>query len=141
MGGRILPGTVLRILLAAVLAGSVPLARAQGLFDDNEARRRIQVLRADFEQSQKQVQDQLARIEAAVQDKSALVELSRLIDGLKQDIAKLNGQSEVALNRAENLERRQKDLYVDLDSRLRKIEDAQGHFPAQWDPKLGIHVT
>lgn len=128
MRGPMVPASVLRVLLLAFLACSVPGARAQGLFDDNEARRRIQALRADYEQSQKQVQEQLTRIEAAVQDKSALVELSRLIDGLKQDLAKLNGQSEVVMNRAENLERRQKDLYVDLDARLRKLEDAQGQY-------------
>jgi tol-pal system protein YbgF len=114
--------TTLALVLAA--AASLP-ARAQGLFDDNEARRRIQVLRNDFEANQKQVQEQLSRIEAAVQDKSSLLEISRLIDGLKQDLTRLNGQSEVFLNRADNLEKRQKDLYVDLDARLRKMEESQ----------------
>jgi tol-pal system protein YbgF len=113
---------VVLVLLAAFRV------QAQGLFDDNEARRRVDVLRSDFQASQKTLQERLARIDAAVQvaqDKSALVELAGMIDGLKQDISRLNGQLEVLLNRAENLDRRQKDLYVDLDARFRRMEQAQ----------------
>jgi tol-pal system protein YbgF len=115
----------LGLLLMCVLLGASSLARAQGLFDDNEARRRIQVLRTEVEQNQKQVQEQLRRIEAAVQDKGTLVELAGLIDTLKQEITRLNGQSEVFINRAERLEKRQTELYADLEGRLRKLEDAQ----------------
>jgi len=116
-----------RLVFASLLLAS-SWAHAQGLFDDNEARRRIEVLRSDYQASQKQVQEHLARIDTALQaaqDKSALVELAGLIDGLKQEIARMNGQLEVLLNRADNLDRRQKDLYVDLDTRLRKMEQAQ----------------
>jgi tol-pal system protein YbgF len=116
----------LRTLLVALLLAASP--QAQALFDDDEARQRIQVLRSQFEESQKSLQERLAKIDAALtglQDKSAIVELASLIDGLKRELAKLNGQSEVLINRAENLEKRQRDLYVDLDSRLRKIEQNQ----------------
>ena len=37
----------------------------------------------------------------------------------------MNGQFEVLGNRADNLEKRQKDLYTDLDTRLRKMEQSQ----------------
>ncbi len=40
-------------------------------------------------------------------------------------MAKLRGHIEVLSNQAENIERRQKDLYVDLDTRLRKLEQTQ----------------
>ena len=53
------------------------------------------------------------------------MDLAQLIESLKQDMARLRGQIEVLVNQAENLERRQKDLYVDLDTRLRKLEQAQ----------------
>jgi tol-pal system protein YbgF len=114
-----------RAASVCVLAAASALAHGQGLFDDNEARRRIQVLRTEVEENQKQVKEQLSRIEAAVQDKSGLVELSRMIDGLKQDITKLNGQSELYMYRAETLEKRQKELYGDLEGRLRRMEETQ----------------
>lgn len=111
--------------LAAVLLVASAGAQAQGLFDDNVARRRIADLRLEFEAERKAVDEKLARIEAAVQDRRAIIDLAALIDGLKQDIARLHGQSEVFVNRSETLERRQRELYVDLDNRLRKIEQFQ----------------
>jgi tol-pal system protein YbgF len=51
--------------------------------------------------------------------------MAQMVDSLRQDIAKLRGQIEVLMNQTDILERRQKDLYVDLDSRLRKLEQAQ----------------
>jgi tol-pal system protein YbgF len=101
-------------------------ARA-ALFDDDEARRRVNELRASVEAEQKALDVRLVKIEAAVRDRA--VDLSQLIDGLKQDIAKLRGQVELLINQAETLDRRQKDLYVDLDTRLRKLE--QGPPPAE----------
>ena len=121
--------------LAALAAGALlamPLFAQAGLFDDEEARRQINELRVQAEGTQRAVNDRLAklddrfaRLEAAVQDKKALIDLATMLEGLKGDIAKLRGQNEVLLNQAENLERRQRDLYVDLDARLRKMEQAQ----------------
>ena len=117
-----------RTALIIVLLLASSWARAQGLFDDNEARRRIDVLRGEFQTSQKLVQDHLDKLDAGLQaalDKSALIELSSQIENLKLEVTRMNGQVEVLLNRAENLDRRQKDLYVDLDARVRKMEQAQ----------------
>ena len=118
--------------LAAGALLAMPLFAQAGLFDDEEARRQINELRVQAEGTQRAVNDRLAklddrfaRLEAAVQDKKALIDLATMLEGLKGDIAKLRGQNEVLLNQAENLERRQRDLYVDLDARLRKMEQAQ----------------
>jgi tol-pal system protein YbgF len=73
-------------------------------------------------ESQQQV---LQRIERDVTDKRSIIELSNLIDGLRQDIANLRGQIEVLGNRIDGLDKRQKDLYVDLDTRVRKFEQGQ----------------
>jgi tol-pal system protein YbgF len=116
--------TFARLLLAGCLLGA-SCASAQGLFDDNEARRRIATLRTEVEANQKAISDRLAGIEAAVQDKRAIVDLATAIDDLRQELARMRGQNEVLLNRADNLERRQKDLYVDVDNRLRRIEQGQ----------------
>jgi tol-pal system protein YbgF len=117
---------MIRVLLFAVmcLCAFAQVSHA-ALFDDDEARARISELRRDYDANQKAVAERLARIEAAVQDRSALIDLAKLIEELKSDLSRLRGNSEVLLNRAENLEKRQRDLYVDLDTRLRKIEQNQ----------------
>jgi tol-pal system protein YbgF len=108
-------------LFALALAAAMPV-RA-GLFDDEEARRQISDIKAQINGNQKNLDERLSRLESGARDRN--VDLAQLIEGLKQDIAKLRGQVEVALNQAEQIERRQKDLYVDLDNRLRKIEQSQ----------------
>ena len=109
------------LLLALCLATGA--ARA-GLFDDEEARRDLAALRAQVGANQKAMEQALeqrfSRIETLVQDRS--IELTKLIEELKQDLARMRGQIEVQANRIETLDRRQKDLYVDLDARLRKLE-------------------
>ncbi len=110
--------------LGALCAGLASGGVHAGLFDDEEARKQIVELRAKAEADQKKLDERLGKIEAAVQDRKPLVDLALLIDSLKQDMAKLRGQLEVLTNQAEQIEKRQKDLYVDLDNRLRKLEQA-----------------
>jgi tol-pal system protein YbgF len=125
-------------LHAALLLGLclVTGAARAGMFDDEEARKDIAALRTQVGVNQKAVEERLARIETMLQDRS--IELAKLIDELKQDLARMRGQLEVQANQIETLDRRQKDLYVDLDARLRKIEaNAQAQekqAPAAPDP-------
>jgi len=109
-------------LHAALLLGLCLVAGAAraGMFDDDEARKDIAALRAQVGTNQKAAEERLARIETLVQDRA--IELAKLIDELKQDLARMRGQLEVQANQIETLDRRQKDLYVDLDARLRKLE-------------------
>jgi len=94
-------------------------ARA-GMFDDDEARRDIAALRAQVGGSQQAIDERLAKIESMLQDRA--IETAKLIDELKQELARMRGQVEVQTNQIDTLDRRQKDLYVDLDARLRKLE-------------------
>jgi tol-pal system protein YbgF len=43
---------------------------------------------------------------------------------MRDDVAKMRGQLEVLTNQAENADKRQKDFYLDIDTRLRKLEQA-----------------
>jgi tol-pal system protein YbgF len=107
----------------AVLAGwafCLP-ALAQGLFDDTEARRRIDTLRQQVEQGNKAIDERLSRIEAT---SGGVMEIANQIEALRAEIARMRGQLEVAANQLENAEKRQKDLYLDIDTRLRKLEQA-----------------
>ncbi|MEA5098779.1 MAG: YbgF trimerization domain-containing protein, partial [Burkholderiaceae bacterium] len=85
------------VLAAALLAAltTLPLQSRAGLFDDDEARKAVLDVRANKA------------------DKSSLLELSTQIDALRQELARLRGQVEVLTNDVSNLQRRQKDFYVD----------------------------
>jgi tol-pal system protein YbgF len=111
-------------LLAAVLTVAAAPASAQGLFDDTEARRRIEVLRQQIEANQRSLEERFSKIEGASADRSALLELSTQIASLREEVQRLRGQVEVLSHQSELAEKRQKDLYLDIDTRLRKLEEA-----------------
>ena len=100
---------------------------AQGLFDDNEARRRVEALRQQLLEQNRLVEERMTKVETAVAgatDRSAMLDLAGQIEALRGDIAKLRGQLEVATNQIEVADKRQKDLYLDIDTRIRKLEEA-----------------
>jgi tol-pal system protein YbgF len=91
-----------------------PLQASAGLFDDEEARRAILDIRA-------RIDNLNTRLEGKA-DRTTNLDLAGQNDQLRQEIAKLRGQIEVLSNELANEQRRQKDFYTDLDSRLRKVE-------------------
>jgi tol-pal system protein YbgF len=103
-------------LLAACF--SLPAA-AQGFFDDNVARQRIDDLRKQVEAAAKLAD------ERRVDDRRALVELASQIEALRAEVARMRGQLEVMQNQVETVDKRSKDLYVDIDTRLRKLEQVK----------------
>ena len=108
-------------LVALAFAAATPAAHA-GLFDDDEARARIEALRRQVTASQQAVDERLGRIETEVRDRRALVDLAAQIDALRGELSRMRGQIEVLANLVENADKRQKDLYLDIDTRLRKLE-------------------
>lgn len=98
-----------RVALAAALLAYA--ASASAIFSDDEARKGV----ADLKK-------QVERLEAQSADRRAVQELSGSLDQIRQDIARLRGQIEELSYKIENLDKRQKDLYVDLDNRMRKLE-------------------
>jgi tol-pal system protein YbgF len=102
-----------RLLLAVVFGLAVLPARA-GLFDDDEARERIDKLRQDFDEMAQRV-DQSSKNQ---------IDFANQIEALKTDLANLRGQIELISNELDAAQKRQKDFYVDLDTRLRKLEPA-----------------
>lgn len=95
------------------------------LFDDEEARARTEALKRQVTAGQQAVDERLAKIEAEMRDRSGLVNLAGLIEALKADLARMRGQIEVLLHQAEVADKRQKDLYLDIDTRLRKLEQVR----------------
>lgn len=96
--------------VACLLAWGIPAHAA--LFDDTEARARIEKLRAELTAVQQSVD---------TASKNQL-EFSNQVEAIKAELAKLRGQLEVLANDVDTTQKRQKDFYVDLDTRLRKLE-------------------
>jgi tol-pal system protein YbgF len=110
-------------LAAALLAlfATLPLQASAALFDDDEARRAILDLRAKVELMKAELN---TRIDSK-SDKSSTLDLVNQNEVTMQEIAKLRGQLEVLANDVAVAQKRQKDFYVDLDARLRKLEPHQ----------------
>lgn len=98
------------VSLVTLAAASLP-ARA-GLFDDEEARKRVDELRQQLVETNKQA-EMLSRNQ---------LDFSNQLEALKTEIARIRGQVEVLTYEVEATQKRQKDFYVDLDNRLRKLE-------------------
>jgi tol-pal system protein YbgF len=113
------------VLAAALGLAAASPALAQGLFDDGEARRRIDALRQQVDANQRVIDERLGKIESAATDRGALLDLSAQLEGLRTDISRMRGQLEVLTNQAESADKRQKDLYLDIDTRLRKLEQTR----------------
>jgi len=122
----------MRFPAAAVLAPLFSLLTAvpcfaQGLFDDNEARRRVEALRQQLLEQNRLMEERMTKMETALagaSDRSAMLDIASQIEALRGDIAKMRGQLEVATNQIEVADKRQKDLYLDIDTRIRKLEQA-----------------
>ena len=106
-------GASLRLAtVVCLMALSIPAHAA--LFDDTEARARIEKLRAELTAMQQTV-------DAASKNQ---IEFANQMEGMRSELAKLRGQLEVLANDVDTTQKRQKDFYVDLDTRLRKLEPA-----------------
>ena len=106
--------------LALTLAFAGGVAHA-ALFDDEEARKRIAETNVRLTQVQKQLEDRVATLEQQLKSQG-LVEMFGAVEQLKADIARMRGQIEVLTHELGEAQKRQRDLYVDLDSRMRRLE-------------------
>jgi tol-pal system protein YbgF len=109
------------VALALLLAVSSGAAAA--LFDDEEARKRVEQTNLRLAQVQKQLEDRIAALEGQMKSQG-LVDLFNQVEVIKADIARMRGQIEVLNHELAEAQKRQRDLYVDLDTRVRKLEGA-----------------
>jgi len=108
------------LLPVLLLAATLALPARAGMFDDEEARRQIEQLRGEATELAKRT-DTVSRNQ---------IDFANQVEAIKSDIAKLRGQIEVLTYGLEAAQKRQQDFYVDLDNRLRKLEQP----PAKADP-------
>ncbi len=113
------------VVLAIILAGGPAYA---GLFDDEVARQQIaeQQKRVDaLREKGEAMQSRLSRIEESLKSQPVL-EIASQIERLREDMRAMRGQIEVLGNGLEQAAKRQRDMYVDLDLRLRRFEQPNG---------------
>lgn len=110
-------------LSTLLLVGCCITAPAQaGLFADDDARSKIQLL----EKRVLQLETRVLKLEESLgRQTKSMLDLLGQIDALNSDIKKLRGQNEELAHGLLDAEKRSKDFYVDLDSRLRHFEAAE----------------
>jgi tol-pal system protein YbgF len=102
------------ILLAYLFV--TPLHAA--LFEDTDARKKLQEMLI----KETDLEARIVNLEAVIKSGS-LNDMLNQIELLKQDVSKLRGDMETLRHLNATVEQRQKDLYQDLDGRLRRIEE------------------
>ena len=107
------------VLCLALCAGAVPLGAQAGLFDDEEARARVDVLRKQMADANTKLVDANTNLETLNRNQR---DFANQTESLRADLAKLRGQLEVLTFELETAQKRQKDFYIDLDNRVRKLE-------------------
>jgi len=122
-GRRFPPGPSLASLAVLLFAAQLAAPARGALFDDDEARRRIEDLKNRVDLVERSLAQRLDALEAKG---AGLADLFRDVEQIKSDIAKLRGQYEVLTYELEQAQKRQRDLYLDLDGRVRKLEGGPG---------------
>ena len=102
------------ILLACLFVS--PLHAA--LFEDTDARKKLQ----EMQLKETELEARIVNLEAVIKSGS-LNDMLNQIELMKQDVSKLRGDMETLRHLNATVEQRQKDLYQDLDGRLRRIEE------------------
>ncbi len=77
----------------------------------------------------------LVRLERLL-DNQTLVELATKLDSLQREVQQMLGQLEEQAHTMENLKKRQRDIYLDIDQRLKKLEESSSAPP----PAMGAFV-
>jgi tol-pal system protein YbgF len=93
-----------------------------GLFADDDARKQV-----------KQLEQRIAKLEQTLSSAEAekeqfirsTLDLQMQMEALSTELRKLRGQNEEYLHNLQDAEKRQKDFYIDLDTRLRRVEASE----------------
>lgn len=106
----------LRVSLLFILA----LAQPAWAADTAELSRQMQAL----QQLANSLDARLDKLESAVQQNQNVLGLLQEIETLKAEVAKMRGLTEVQAHQLDTLDKRQNDLYADLDQRLGELAKA-----------------
>jgi tol-pal system protein YbgF len=116
------------VRVLALLFCLLALPARAGLFTDDEARDQVAKLRADFEALAQ-------RVDGAAKSQ---LDFANQMESMRADVSRLRGQLEVMSNSLDAAQKRQQDFYIDLDTRLRKLETAAAPPPAETKPEAKV---
>ena len=135
-----LAGAAMFVLLAAPVS-------AQLFGGDDVARKQIAEQGKRLEQQRLQNEElaaRLTRMEESVRGlagSNSTLELAQSLERLRQELTQLRGQIEVLGNDIQMAGKRQRDMYVDLDTRLKRFEQQAAEAPAPAQPGAAAAVT
>jgi len=124
-------------LACLVLAAWMPLQASAGLLDDEEARRAILDLRTKVDNIARELN---GRIDVKA-DKTVTIDMLNQHEQSMQELARLRGQIEVLANEIAKAQNNQRQLYSDLDARLKKVEPRQETIDGQTAEVLPTEKT
>jgi len=104
------------LLLCLCVASSHASA---GLFADEDARKQVQQLDGRVVKLEQALAASDADKEQAVR---SMLDMQMQLDAVNTELRKIRGQNEEFAHELQDAEKRQKDFYIDLDTRLRRIE-------------------
>jgi tol-pal system protein YbgF len=115
-------------IAAVACINSATLVSAQLFGGDETARKQIAEQGKRIEELRQQnalLSERLGRIDDTLKGLAAsnpALELSQQLERLRQEITQLRGQIEVNANEVQMASKRQRDMYVDLDTRMKLLE-------------------
>jgi len=100
------------------------------------------VSKAELESRIQQLGNRVQQLERKL-DSRGLVELFDQVTMLQKEVQQLRGEMEVQSHEMKSLKKRQRDLYVDIDRRLHRLETAgvQGGAPALSNPGAAPSIS
>lgn len=85
------------------------------------------------QQRPRTVDERVARLERLM-DSQALVDMLMRLQNLQQEVSELRGQIEVQAHAVEGVKQRQRELYLDIDRRMRQLEVAVANASQAGEP-------
>lgn len=126
-----------RFTLPVLLALAALVTQPARAASTDELARQVQSL----QQLASTLDARLTKLEGAIQQNPQLLGLLQEVETLKAEIAKMRGQTEVQAHQLDTLDKRQSDLYADLDQRVNELSKAVKPAPAAAAAEPAAAVT
>ena len=123
------PSGVLTPLVLGLGLGTACESTRAALFEDDDARRSILDLRTRIDglnrDTLRRLEDLSARLERLEAASGGQLTLANRIEALRQEIERLRGELEIQTNELAATQRRLRDQYAEVDSRVKRFEPIQ----------------
>jgi tol-pal system protein YbgF len=114
--------------IAIVLTAWLPLQASAGLLSDDEARKAILVLNSKLDEKLRDINALVGGINARIDtkgDRTVGLEMLNQLEQIMRELASVRGEVEVLAHEVTKVQNNQKDLYADLDARIKMLEPSK----------------